>query len=55
MDAFYEEISLAEKSYRQHLGNVQAIVHLLDPIQTINNSQSGHFDGTNHSLSKSYK
>ncbi|CAB3983307.1 Hypothetical predicted protein [Paramuricea clavata] len=55
MDAFYEEISLAEKSYRQHLGNVQAIIHLLDPIQTINNSQSGHLDGKNHSLSKSYK
>ena len=35
----------------QHLENVQAIAHLLDPIQTINNGQSDHFDGKNNSLS----
>ena len=46
MDTFYEEVSLAKKSYLQHLENVQAIAHLL-----INNGQSGHFDGKNHSLS----
>ena len=55
MDTFYEEVSLAKKRYLQHLENVQAIAHLLDPIQTINNGQSGHFDGKNHLLSKLYK
>ena len=55
MDTFYQEVSLAKKRYLQHLENVQAIVHLLDPIQTIKNGQSGHFDGKNHSLSKLYK
>ena len=33
MDTFYEEVSLAKKRYLQHLENVQAIAHLLDPIQ----------------------
>ncbi len=36
----------------QHLENVQAITHLLDPIQTINNGQSGHFDGKLLSLNR---
>ena len=55
METFYEEVSLAKKRYLQHLEDVQAIAHLLDPIQTINNGQSGHFDGKDHSLLKLYK
>ena len=55
MDSFYEELSLAKKIFCQNLGNVQIIVHLLDPIQTINNGQSGELNAKNHSLSKSYK
>ena len=41
---------MAKKSDLQHFENVQAIAHLLDPVQTINNGQSGHFDGKNLSL-----
>ena len=55
MDSFYEELSLAEKIFRQNLGNVQTIVHLLDPIQTINNGQSGELNAKSCSLSKCYK
>ena len=56
MDTFYEEVSLAKKDISSIWKMFKLLlIYSIQYVQTINNGQSGHFDGKNHSLSKLYK